>query len=264
MGGPGGIAELDGVRRVLVVSDLHGHRPHLDWLRINARDYDLVVVPGDFDDASADLPADARAAITSGFVAEIAAFTPIAVCSGNHDLDGRDDHGERVSRWVRSLGANAFGDGQLVGCGEYAISLLPWWDGPAGAAALRRQVADDASRVDGRSWIWVHHAPVDASPTCWDGVRHRGDDVLAELVDHHTPSVVLTGHIHDAPFLDGGDWSDRRGGTLLLNAGRQMTSTPSHIELDLVAGVATWHAELAGTRRAESITLTELPLSTAA
>lgn len=263
MGGTGA-SHLDGVRRVLVVSDLHGYRPHLDWLRIHARDYDLVVVPGDFDDSSADVPPDARAAITSGFVSELAAATPVALCSGNHDLDGQSDAGERVSGWVRSLGANAYGDGEVVFCGEHAISLLPWWDGPIGADAMRAQVADHAAARAGRSWIWVHHAPAAGSPTSWDGVCCRGDHLLAELVDEYAPSLVLTGHVHDAPFLDGGDWHDRRGNTLLLNAGRQLTSTPSHIELDLEAGVATWHAELAGVRRSESVAVTDRPVSVAA
>ena len=264
MGVSGGISYLDGIRRVLVVSDLHGHRPHLDWLRINARDYDLVVVPGDFDDVSIDMPPDARAAITSGFVSEIAASTPIAVCSGNHDLDALNDAGERVSTWARSLGVNAYGDGEIVICGDYAISLLPWWDGPVGAAAMRDQVADHAAVSAGRSWIWVHHAPVAGSATSWDGTRQQGDEVLAELVDEHQPSAVLSGHIHDAPFLDGGDWADRRGDTLLLNGGRQMTSTPSHVELDLTSGMAVWHAEIAGAGRTEAVAIAEPRLSAAA
>lgn len=248
---------LDGVERVLVVSDLHGYRPHLDWLRINARDYDLVLIPGDFDDASSEVPPDARAAITSGFVAEIAARTPVALCSGNHDLDAVDEHGERVAHWARSLGPNAYGDGQLVECGDIAISLMPWWDGPTGAAALRQQMAEHAAVAAGKRWVWAHHAPIADSPTSWDGTCYRGDDLLAELVAEYAPEVVVSGHIHDAPFLPDGYWCDRRAGSLLLNAGHQRTMTPSFIELDLAADRVTWHGDVGGARVVDSVEMVQ-------
>ena len=62
----------------------------------------------------------------------------------------------------------------LRNAGDTLLTLCPWWDGPAGRAALQAQLARDAARRPAR-WIWVYHWPPAGSPTCWTGRRHYGD-----------------------------------------------------------------------------------------
>jgi len=52
--------------------------------------------------------------------------------------------------------------------------------------------------------------------------------------------VVLCGHIHEAPFRNGGSWVDRIGRTWLFNAGHQIGDVPARVEIDLAAGEARW------------------------
>ena len=52
--------------------------------------------------------------------------------------------------------------------------------------------------------------------------------------------IVLCGHIHQAPFVDGGGWAEQRGATWLFNGGHQRGQTPSHVFLDLDERTATW------------------------
>jgi len=58
--------------------------------------------------------------------------------------------------------------------------------------------------------------------------------------------MVLTGHIHQSPFRQGGSWVDRIGETWVFNSGRQIGPVPCHIVIDTEACSATWMS-LAGT-----------------
>ena len=130
-------------------------------------------------------------------------------------------------------------DGDVVELEDVRITVCPWWDGPLGREAVARQLARDA--VDRpRTWIWVYHWPPGTSPTTWTGRRFYGDADLAGWIDEHQPDVVLTGHVHQSPFADGGSWSDRLGRTWVFNAGRQIGPVPTHVVIDLAERVASW------------------------
>jgi hypothetical protein len=51
---------------------------------------------------------------------------------------------------------------------------------------------------------------------------------------------VLAGHVHEPPFKPEGSWADRIGDTWVFNPGRQIGPTPTFVDLDLDAGIATW------------------------
>ena len=75
----------------------------------------------------------------------------------------------------------------------------------------------------------------------WIGTSWYGDRDLAGWIDRFTPAVVLTGHVHQAPFVTDGSWIARTdGGTWVLNAGRQIGPVPSHIVIDTDTGTAAW------------------------
>ena len=81
----------------------------------------------------------------------------------------------------------------------------------------------------------------------WTGKRHYGDAALPELVKRHSPTAVLCGHIHEAPFKTGGSWIDRIGETWLFNAGRQIGDVPARIEIDFARAGGAW-ISIAGDR----------------
>ena len=76
-------------------------------------------------------------------------------------------------------------------------------------------------------------------------VLRRTEDVpdqdLADWIAEHRPDVVLCGHIHQAPWAEGGSWHARLGGGAGLQcrqADRQ--GAARHITLDTTAGTAHW------------------------
>ena len=231
--------EIAGVR-LLLVSDLHYSLPQLDWIVEAAAEFDLVVVAGDSLNIASPVSLDAQTVVIVRYLSMLQSITRVSVSSGNHDLTGPDIQGEQTALWlndVRSRGIPT--DGESVLLEDTLVTICPWWDGPAGQEALSTQLRSAAAHRP-RTWVWVYHWPPLGSPTCWTGRRDYGDTELRTWIDQHRPDIVLTGHVHEAPFKSDGSWADRIGDTWVFNAGHQIGPVPARIELDLNAGTATW------------------------
>jgi len=225
--------------RILLTSDLHYKLRQYDWLIGAAPNFDAVVVAGDHIDAFGVVPSEVQIAALSASLAAVAQKSRLLVCSGNHDLNARNPQGEKKAGWLDAVRSAALAvDGDTVEVGDTLFTVCPWWDGPYARADVEQLLERASQRRNGR-WVWVYHAP----PTgllSWNGKRHFGDAVLADLVRRHSPTAVLCGHIHEAPFKTGGSWIDRIGDTWLFNAGRQIGDVPARIEIDFAQAEARW------------------------
>ena len=225
--------------QVLSVGDLHYDLRKLDWVLSRAADVDLLVVAGDLLDIGSALPLDSQIAVTLEYLERMARRTTVVVCSGNHDLDHRTDNGEKATAWLseaRDVGVVV--DGDTIELDGWQVSACAWWEGPTTLQQVEAAL-DAVDRTTALPWMWVWHGPPDG-PLAWTGSKTYGDPELPRLIEHHRPDVVLCGHVHEAPFVSGGAWSDRVGTTWVFNAGRQIGPIPSHVELDLGARGATW------------------------
>jgi Icc-related predicted phosphoesterase len=227
--------------RYLLASDLHYRLPQLDWIAEQATDFDAVVLAGDHLDLAGHADLAAQIVMVRRFLEQLAESTTVIANSGNHDLSVRGEHGEKVAHWLTDLDPAIVQDGHTARIGGDLVSSCAWWEGPVTQAEVRDQLERDAARrpADG-DWIWVYHSPPDASPTSWSGSRHFGDEVLNELIAQHSPTIVLTGHVHDAPMRSDGSWRDRIGDTWVINAGRQTGPVPAHAIIDTGAATASW------------------------
>lgn len=59
-------------------------------------------------------------------------------------------------------------------------------------------------------------------------------------IERYGPDLVMTGHMHQSPFKEGGSWVDRIGSTWVFNAGRQIGPLPTHVVLDLDPRMDLW------------------------
>ena len=219
--------------RVLFTADLHYALKQFDWVLAHAREFAAVVIGGDLLDLAGMLETDVQIAVVEKYLARIGAAAPVLVTSGNHDGDHRTPAGESVAGWLRQVkSARVFVDGDSVAVGGTTFTLCPWWDGPESRAELEAQLLRAASPRPAR-WVWIHHAPPDRSPVSWTGKRFGGDEFLPAWIRRHAPDLVLSGHIHNAPFVPGGAWLDRVDGAWVFNPGRQIGPTPCHLVLDL-------------------------------
>ena len=112
---------------------------------------------------------------------------------------------------------------------------------PSSRAELEAQLEREAALPHGR-WIWIHHAPPEGANTSWSGRKFIGDEFLRKWIDRYQPDMVLSGHIHNAPFMEPGSWIDRVGRTWVFNTGRQTGPTPTTLTIDLEAMTAEWHS----------------------
>lgn len=242
--------------KCLLVADLHYSLKQFDWVVDAARDVDLVVLAGDHLDISASVDGPVQIAVVMKYFRRLASRARIVVCSGNHDLDATNDGGEKYARWiqrVRPLGIATDDDSFAID--DTLFTVCPWWDGPHTREDVDRQLGLAAAKRR-RRWIWVYHAPPQGSPTSRGGRHDYGDADLSAWIAAHSPDMVLAGHIHDAPFRDGGSWVDRVGSTWVFNAGRQMGPLPTCVVFDTEAGWAHWMS----LERAETVRL-DAPLT---
>ena len=240
--------------KCLLVSDLHYTLKQFDWLDRVAGDFDIVVIAGDHLDISSMVALDAQVVVILTYLRRLRGKTTLLVSSGNHDLNARDAADEKVARWmsrVRQLGVVSDGDSLEVG--GTLFTVCPWWDGPRSRQAVGEQLARDASRR-GKRWVWIYHAPPDASPVSWAGQKHFGD---TELVRVDTPIPARTwcspATSISRPSAPGGSWVDRIGETWVFNAGRQIGPVPTHVILDTDAHRARCGSRSPETRSCRSI-----------
>ena len=226
--------------RILVVSDLHYRLPHFDWLVDAAAQVDAVALVGDLAQVVSPVPHEVQTVVLTNYLQLLGAAGPVFVASGNHDLDGPGSHGEQVASWLRlASGPTVHIDGTSVDIGDTRFTVCPWWDGPITREEVSAQLA--AAAVDRPArWVWLYHAPPAGTVLCNDGRRTFPDQDLADWITEHGPEIVLCGHIHQAPWVEGGSWHARLGRTWVFNAGKQIGKVPPHITLDTDAGTADW------------------------
>lgn len=228
--------------RVLLASDLHYQLRQYDWLIQAAPAFDAVVIAGDHLDIASAVPGEVQIAALRASFDAIADRAPLFICSGNHDLNARSDAGEKTADWLAPLrGERLRVDGDSHPIRETLFTVCPWWDGPEARGRVEAQLEDAARRRNGGGgdWIWIYHAPP-RGPLSWTGKRHFGDPLLPALIARHAPTVVLCGHIHEAPFKRDGGWIERIDRTWVFNPGRQPGPVPAHIEIDLGTRQARW------------------------
>lgn len=226
--------------RCLLVSDLHYSLKQYDWVLNVASRFDLVVIAGDHLDIASTVDLQAQITVIITYLKRIGAKTKILVCSGNHDLDAHNPAEEKYAKWIGK--ARRFGiptDTDSLQLEETRFTVCPWWDGPASCKAVAELLERD-NVAPKKNWIWVYHAPPDESPTSWGGKQYFGDGQLLQWIKQYSPQMVLTGHIHQSPFKQGGSWVDKIGETWVFNPGRQIGPIPTHIILDTLQEKALW------------------------
>ena len=231
--------------KCLLTSDLHYALKQFDWVSNVAKNFDVVVIAGDHLDISSAVDIRFQIPVILTYLKRIHPVTTLMICSGNHDLDARGPAGEKVAKWIskaRQIGAPS--DGDTVTIKDTLFTICPWWDGPKAREEVSAQLAHDAEKPKSR-WIWIYHAPPAASPTSWDGQKFYGDAYLLKWIEQYQPDIVLSGHIHQSPFREGGSWVDRLGSTWVFNPGRQTGPSPTHVIFNTDESMALWFS-LAG------------------
>ena len=226
--------------KIIFLADLHFTLKQYDWLLARAADYDLIVIGGDLLDLSSALDLDTQISVVEKYFGLLRKTTPLAISSGNHDGDSRNAADESVAQWLQEArGDGLYVDGDSFDLQDTRITVCPWLDGDLSRAEIDAQLERESALPHGR-WIWIHHAPPVGAKTCFTGRKSIGDEYLAKWIERFNPDMVLSGHIHNAPFVEQGSWIDRIGHTWVFNTGRQPGAEPTTLTIDLDAMTAEW------------------------
>lgn len=228
------------VLKILLVADIHYDLRKFDWVVDAAEHVDVVVLAGDHLEIASMVERPAQTVVVQQYFKRIKQLTPLLVCSGNHDLDVKNADGELIAKWLSKLGLLGIptdGDSCLIG--DTLFTLCPWWDGEKRRAAVGAQLATAAKERPAR-WVWVYHAPPEGSATSWGGSRSFGDAALRQWIETYRPDIVLSGHVHQSPFVPQGSWADRIGDSWVFNAGHQIGPVPTHVVVDTDGPRAYW------------------------
>jgi Icc-related predicted phosphoesterase len=226
--------------KLLFSADLHFSLKQYDWLLIQAGQYDLVIIGGDLLDLASDLDIDVQITVVEKYLGLLMKKSTLAVCSGNHDGDSRNEGDESVAQWLQDFRAEGlYVDGDSFDLQDTRFTVCPWWDGDITRAELEKQLEREAA-LSHQRWIWIYHAPPKGARTSWTGRKYIGDEFLRQWIDRYQPDMVLGGHIHNAPFSEPGSWIDRIGRTWVFNVGRQTGPVPTSLTIDLKTMTAEW------------------------
>jgi len=227
--------------KILVVSDLHYALPQYDWLAKNAARFDLVIIAGDLMEMASAVDPEVQSTVVGQYFRRICREVPMVVCSGNHDLLA-DHEGTRSAEWLGELAVPGLTcDHGLHEDERIRIFSLPWWESEEEKARVEAWLESRQLAGDERPVFWVHHAPPKGTRTSWNGKRDLGDRTLVDWIERFSPTLVLSGHIHNAPYYGPeGSWIDRIGKTVIVNGGRQTGGVPATIEIHLENGRLTW------------------------
>ncbi len=240
-------SEKETLLKLLVTADLHYNLKQYDWVLNQAHSYDAIIMAGDLLDLGSNLGHDVQSIVVERYLTKMKAGRRILVSSGNHDVETVISSAgvgvEPAAPWIQHLRYDGLDvDGMCVGLdARIKISICPWWESERQRLEIHEKLLQD-QKSSGDFWIWIHHAPPDHTPLSWTGKDFKGEAMLNTWINEFQPDLVFCGHIHNAPFKQGGSWNMKQGKTWVFNAGREMGSVPSHLVVDLEAGTVEWHS----------------------
>ena len=226
--------------RVLLVSDLHYDLRKLDWVLAESSGVDLLVMAGDLLDIGSSVPLDTQIVVVLEYLDALRRKhhhgrvlgqpRPRPPHRGGREGDRVDRRGANRRRRRRRRHR------ERRGMDDHGLRLV------GGARDARRAgVLTRRGRPHARRALDLGLARPSRRSALVDGLTPLRRPRAAPTPRLPTsPDIVLCGHIHQAPFVPGGAWAERRDATWLFNGGHQIGPIPTHIFLDLHEGTASW------------------------
>jgi len=217
--------------KILHISDLHSRPAWFQFTVEESPKYDLVCLTGDILNLG-DVNPNAEEQVAAVMPYLEAIKTPLAVCSGNHDL--MPDAGIGSAGWMNALRKkDVWIDGDVFWFRDYRFRCLPWGEPPP---------------TNSKDDFWLMHEPPFGARTSTEagGISHGCSELRDICLSGQGPLFVLSGHVHQP--LGHCCMIDR---TMTLNPGQgDHFVCPSHMVIDLKEHTVTHRrATLAGIKR---------------
>ena len=225
--------------KILITADLHLRNKWFAWLLAQAPYFDLIAIAGDLLDMFSSTPRLDQTRDVSRWLRELSKITRVAVCSGNHDIAGRQITKDRapVYEWLARLGDSPriCTDGSTHLLEEILVTELPYHCSEEQKSIwLDRGISIRRSR--GTPWFVLHHVP----PIAYPGSTQEESEA-AKLLIRYQPDYFVSAHSHQFPYFDGHRWAMNVGTVTVLFPGQLLSAdTPNHILVDTATRRMSW------------------------
>jgi Icc-related predicted phosphoesterase len=205
--------------RILCVTDIHGDRTSLANILDRVNDIQLTVIGGDITDFGTPRDAEQLVRIAQEH------SEPVVAVAGNCDSP-------EIDQQLVEMGVSVFGRAQIhEGTGVYGVSAMPPWQGTMYELAekeILNALETGRSQLTGDcTEILVSHAPPrDTSVDLTRRGSHVGSTALRAFIERYQPSLVVSGHIHEACGRDS------IGTTSIVNCGPAFLGRYALVEID--------------------------------
>ncbi len=188
--------------RILVIADVHGYSDDVSkfFSKIDAKDFDLIICPGDFTDMFNQPPGFSQHNIADIILQKLVAFgTPLYCVPGNHDpyeiIDAFEEYDVNLHGKVRNFMGEVF-----MGWGG---ALTPFHLAFEPTEEETSEALDEmVGGVSGDFILILHNPPRDTKLDRLATGEHVGSPVIRKFIEKHQPKLVVSAHIHEAGGVD--------------------------------------------------------------
>jgi Calcineurin-like phosphoesterase len=249
--------------RLLLTAELGQNPRWFKWLDEGSKNYDLVVIAGDFIDVFRPEPVNAQILKAKAFLRSLAQHTRVAVSSGNHDTVDEVVPSPRgpVPMWMAGLDSinTLLSDGRtsvirqrlIVTTLSYIANIDQKRSWLAEGAELRKKT--------NLPWLVVHH-----HPPVFEGGAGPEEVSAGRLLKEFGPTMWIGGRFFDQAHPRGFTWMQTIDQSIVLNVsqtaaagGFREAAFPNHIVFDLERGTIQWNSSLESANEEREIKLSK-------
>jgi Icc-related predicted phosphoesterase len=199
--------------KIIVFADVHGEFEKLSKMidKINDRDFDAVICPGDFTDMYNIPEGYSQMDIAEIIVQKLMSFgKPVFCVPGNHEpydiLDVFDEYDVNVH-----MNHKKMGNFDIIGFGGAATPFNTKFEPTE--EEIKNGLECAAKHVKGKFILITHNPPYNTDLDKTESGEHVGSKNVREFIEKNKPVLALSAHIHEA----GG--TGKIGGSVLFYPG---------------------------------------------
>ena len=184
--------------KILVIADMHGYSEDISkfFSKINAKDFDLIISPGDFTDMFNQPPGFTQHNVADINLQKLVSFgVPLLCVPGNHDpyeiIDAFEEYDVNLHGKIKKLMGETF-----VGWGG---ALTPFHTAFEPTEEETREALESVGKKINSDFILVlHNPPKDTRLDRMANGVHVGSPAIRKFILEKKPKLVISAHIHES------------------------------------------------------------------
>jgi hypothetical protein len=234
--------------RLLLTAELGQNHRWLKWLDEGSRNYDLVVIAGDFINVFRPEPLNVQILKAKAFLRSLAQKTRVAISSGNHDTADEIASSSRgpIPMWMAGLDSisTLLSDGRTSIIRQQLIVTALSYISTIDQKRLCLAEGAELRKKTNLPWLVIHH-----HPPVFEGGAGPEELSAGRLLKEFGPDFWVAGRFFDQAHSRGFAWIQTMEQSVVLNVSQESIATelreaafPNHVVFDLESGRMQWNS----------------------